>query len=104
MKIDKKQVLTTAGRLAGIFVLTFFMMVFSVACIAKDFSIFSFYKVYLPLTVIVYLLMVTLYIYIVRFDKHAEEYISVGKRCLICSSIIFIAIVVSSVSYCLVTL
>lgn len=99
MKIDKKQVLTTAGRLAGIFVLTFFMMVFSVACIAKDFSIFSFYKVYLPLTVIVYLLMVTLYIYIVRFDKHAEEYISVGKRCLICYSIIFIAVVVSSVLY-----
>lgn len=99
MKTDKHQILVTVGRLAAIFVLTFFMMLVSVACIAKDFAMFSFYKVYLPLTVIVYLLMVTLYTYIVKYDKHTEEYISVGKRCLICYSIIFISVVVSSVLY-----
>ncbi len=99
MKSSAKNIWITTAYLAVIFVMTFLMTVFSVACIAKDFSVFSYYKVYLPLTLMVFGIMTTLYFYIVKFDKNSNEHISVLKRCLICYSMVFIAVVVSCVLY-----
>lgn len=99
MKITKKQVLKTIGVMSAILLLTLTMLILSVACIAQDFAMFSYYNIFLPLLPIAFLFMVTLYIYIVRYDTHTEEYIPVYKRCLICYSMVFIAVVVSAVLY-----
>lgn len=99
MKDSIKSVWKSVAYLAVIFVVSFLMTVFSVACLAKDYLIFSYYDVYLPMTVVVFCIMATLYLYIIQFDKQSIEYISVLKRCLICYSMIFIAVLVSAILY-----
>lgn len=99
MKTSAKIIWRDVAYLSVILVLSFLMTTFSVACIAKDYYIFSYYELYLPLTVIVFCILTTLYYYILKFDKHPEESVPLLKKCLICYSIIFIAIIVSAVLY-----
>ncbi|MDE5549236.1 MAG: hypothetical protein K2J13_03185, partial [Clostridia bacterium] len=99
MKISAKQIWRDVAYLSVILVVSFLMTTFSVASLAKDYYIFSYYEIYLPLTVIVFCILTTLYYYILKFDKHPEESVSLLKKCLICYSIIFIAIIVSAVLY-----
>lgn len=68
MKIQKQKKSITVAYLAVIFVLSFFMTVFAVACIAKDITVFANYKVYLPLTIMVFCILATLYFYIDKLD------------------------------------
>ncbi|MDE6757808.1 MAG: HDIG domain-containing protein [Clostridia bacterium] len=99
MRTSAKKIWKDVAYLSVIFVVSFLMTAFSVACLAKDYFIFSYYEIYLPLTIMVFCILATLYYYIVKFDKQAEEYVSVMKRCLICYSMIFIAVIVSAVLY-----
>ena len=97
MKTRKQKRLISAAYLAVVFVLSFVMTVLAVACIAKDFTIFANYNVYLPLTVIVFCIMATLYFYIDKLDEDTQERISTLKKCLICYSIIFLSVMVSCI-------
>ena len=101
MKIQKQnRNLITVAYLSAIFILSFFMTVFSVACIAKDFTVFANYSVYLPLSVIVFCIMSTLYFYIVKLDEdNTLECISTIKKCLICYSTIFLSVLISCILY-----
>ena len=103
MKTRKQKRLITAAYLGVVFVLSFVMTVIAVACIAKDFTLFANYNVYLPLTVIVFCIMATLYFYIDKLDEQSQERISTLKKCLICYSVIFLSVVVSCVLYSYVT-
>lgn len=99
MKIQKQKKSITVAYLAVIFVLSFFMTVFAVACIAKDTTVFANYKVYLPLTIMVFCILATLYFYIEKLDEDTQEYMSTLKKCLICYSTIFISVLVSCILY-----
>ncbi|MDE5755939.1 MAG: HDIG domain-containing protein, partial [Clostridia bacterium] len=100
MKIQKQNKnLITAAYLSAIFLLSFIMTVLSVASIAKDFLVFTNYQVYLPLTVMVFCIMSTLYFYIDKLDVDTLECISKLKKCLICYSTIFISVLVSCILY-----
>ena len=99
MKIQKQKKVVSATYLAVIFVLSFFMTVLAVACIAKDFTVFANYKVYLPLTVMVFCILATLYFYISKLDDDTQECMSTLKKCLICYSTIFISVLVSCILY-----
>lgn len=103
MKTRTKKRLISVAYLSVIFVLSFIMTVISVACIAKDFTLFANYNVYLPLTIIVFCIMVTLYYYIIKLDEKTQERISTLKKCLICYSTIFLSVVVSCILYSYVT-
>lgn len=85
--------------LAVIFVMSFIMTLLSVACIAKDYTLFANYKVYVPLTIMVFCILATLYFYIDKLDDDTEEVISKLKKCLICYSMIFIAVLLSCILY-----
>lgn len=99
MKTSAKKRWIDVAYLSVIFVVSFLMTVFSVACIAKDYFIFSYYEIYLPLTVIVFCILATLYYYIKKFDKQTEEPVSILKKSLITFSSLFIAVLVSAVLY-----
>ena len=99
MKILKQKKSITVAYLAVIFVLSFFMTVFAVACIAKDITVFANYKVYLPLTIMVFCILATLYFYIDKLDDDTQECMSTLKKCLICYSTIFISVLVSCILY-----
>lgn len=103
MKTRKQKNLITVAYLAVIFALSFFMTVIAVACIAKDITLFANYRVYLPLTVLVFCIMATLYFYIDKLDGDTLECISKLKKCLICYSIIFMSVIVSCVLCSFVT-
>ena len=99
MKTQKQNKWITVAYLAVIFVVSFFMTVLAVACIAKDFKVFSNYKVYIPLSIMVFCILSTLYFYIDKLDDDTLECISKLKKCLICYSTIFISVLVSCVLY-----
>ncbi|MDE6189868.1 MAG: HDIG domain-containing protein [Clostridia bacterium] len=99
MKTSAQQKWKNLAYVAAILVVSFLMTVFSVACLAKDYYIFSYYELYLPMTVMVFIILITLYYYILKMDNESDEYISVLKRCLICYSTIFIAVIISAVLY-----
>ena len=99
MKTSAKKIWRDVAYLSVILVVSFLMTAFSVACLVKDYFIFSYYEIYLPLTLLVFCILATLYYYIVKFNRQAEEYVSVMKKCLICYSMIFIAVILSAVLY-----
>ena len=69
MKTQKQNKWITVAYLAVIFVVSFFMTVLAVACIAKDFKVFSNYKAYIPLSIMVFCILSTLYFYINKLDE-----------------------------------
>ena len=99
MNTQKQSRWYTVAYLAIIYVVSFFMTVLSVACIAKDFTVFSNYKVYMPLSIMVFCILSTLYFYIDKLDDDTVECISKLKKCLICYSTIFISVIVSCILY-----
>ena len=99
MKIQKQNIWNTMAYLGCIFLVSFFMTVLSVACIAKDMTVFANYQVYIPLSIMVFCILATLYFYIDKLDDDTQEVKKKKKKCLICYSTIFIAVLLSCILY-----